>query len=52
MFYLADKTKDLSLGHRISDSSERLVQRGNGGARIYEFLQIPDSQYLQKITVN
>ena len=35
MFYLADETKDLSLGHRISDSSERLVWRGKGGARIY-----------------
>ena len=39
MFYLADKTEDLSLGHSISDRSEGLVWRGQGGARIYEFLQ-------------
>ena len=28
-------TENLSLGGRISDSSEGLVQRGEGGARIY-----------------
>jgi len=26
MFYLADKTEDLSPGHSISDNSERLLQ--------------------------
>ena len=35
MFYLANKTEVFSLGHMISDSSERLLQRGEGGARIY-----------------
>lgn len=35
MFYLADTTKDLSLGHRLSDSSGRLLQRGKGGTRTY-----------------
>ena len=35
MFYLADKTEDLSPGHGISDRSEELPQRGQGGARIY-----------------
>ena len=28
MFYSADKTEDLSLGHRISDNSEGVLQRG------------------------
>ena len=32
MFYLVDKTEDVSLGHILSDSSERLLQRGKGGA--------------------
>ena len=35
MFYSADKTEDLSLGHSISDSSETLLQRGKGGAGTY-----------------
>ena len=35
MFYLVDKSEDLSPGHSISDNSEGLVQRGKGGARIY-----------------
>lgn len=34
MSYLAVKIKDLSLGHGLSDSSEKLLQRGKGGARI------------------
>ena len=52
MFYLADKTEDLSPGHRISDSSEGLLQRGKGGARIYRSFYNKD-QVLehQKITV-
>ena len=33
--YLADKTESLSMGYSILDSSERLLQRGKGGARIY-----------------
>ena len=28
MFYLADKTEDLKLGHSILDSSEKLLLRG------------------------
>lgn len=36
MFYLEDKTEDLSLGHSPSDSSERLLRRDKGGARIYK----------------
>ena len=35
MFYSVDKTEDLSPGHSISDSSEGLLQRAKGGARIY-----------------
>ena len=35
LFYLVDKTKDLSLGHSLSASSEALLQRGNGRARMY-----------------
>ena len=31
MFYLSDKTQDLSLGHSISGNSERLFRRGKGG---------------------
>ena len=31
IFYFADKTGDLSPGQSISDSSERLLQRGKGG---------------------
>ena len=30
IFYFADKTGDLSPGQNISDSSERLLQRGKG----------------------
>ena len=29
-------TKDLSLGYSLSDSSEGLLQRGRGGARMYQ----------------
>ena len=35
MFYLADKTEDYSLGRSLSDSSEKLPQRGKGGTRAY-----------------
>ena len=35
MFDLADKTEDLSPGHSITVSSERLLQRGKGVASIY-----------------
>ena len=28
MFYSVDKTEDINAGHSISDSSERLLQRG------------------------
>ena len=33
--FLADKPKDLSPGHGISDSSEGLLQMGKGGVEIY-----------------
>ena len=32
MFYLVNKTEDLSLRHSLSDSSEELLGRGKGGA--------------------
>ena len=32
MFYLEDKTEDLSLGHSISDNSEKLFQGNKVGA--------------------
>ena len=35
MFYLADSTEDLSLGHILSGSSVGLLQRGKGEAKIY-----------------
>ena len=35
MFYLANKTEDLSPGHSISDNFKKLLQRGKGGAKIY-----------------
>ena len=35
MFYLTDKTEDLSPGHSLSDNSEGLLWRGKGGVRIY-----------------
>ena len=34
--YLADKTEDLSLGHNISDNSERQYQRGKEGAMSHD----------------
>ena len=34
MFYLADKTEDLSPGRSLSDSSEGPLQRGQGEAKI------------------
>lgn len=43
MCHSADKTEDISLGHSISDSSERIAQRCKGGVGqsqdIAEFLQ-------------
>lgn len=36
MFHLVDKTEDLSVGHSPSESSERLLQRGEGGTRLYK----------------
>ena len=35
MFYLRDKTEDLSPEEHLSDSSEGLFSRGEEGARIY-----------------
>ena len=35
MLYLVDKTEDFSPGGSLSGSSEGLLQRGKGGARIY-----------------
>ena len=35
MFYMVDKTEDLSPGCSLSDSSERLLWRGEGEVRIY-----------------
>ena len=35
MFYLADKAEDLSSGHSLSGSSERLLCRGKEGTSIY-----------------
>ena len=35
MFYLVDKTEDLSPEDSLSDSSEGQLQRGKGGAGIY-----------------
>ena len=35
MFYLLDKTEDLSPGDILRDGSKGLLQRGKGGARIY-----------------
>ena len=37
MFYLG-QNEDCSQGGSISDSSERLLQRGSGGKSIYEVL--------------
>ena len=34
MFYLADKTEDLSLVDGFSDSFKKLFQNGKGGPRI------------------
>ena len=35
MFYLVDKTENLSLGHSLSDISEGLLQRGKRRSRVY-----------------
>ena len=35
MFSLVDKAEDFSLEDSLSDRSERLLPRGEGGARIY-----------------
>lgn len=34
MFYLADKSEELSLGHNTSDGSQRLPLRGKGEGKI------------------
>ena len=34
VFFLADKTEDLSTEFSLSDSSEGLLPRGVGGARV------------------
>ena len=53
MFYLADKTEDLSPGHSLSDISERLVPGGKGGAWINRIFCNKDQVVrYQKITVN
>ena len=51
MFSLVDKTEDLSPGHSLSNSSERLLQRGKGGDRIERsFLQQrPGSRYFKRL---
>ena len=38
MFYSGDKSDNSSLRHSISSNSERLLQSGKGGARIYRSL--------------
>ena len=38
LFYLG-QNEDCSLGGSISDSSERLLQRGSGGKSIYKVLE-------------
>ena len=35
MFYLVDKTEDLSPEDNLSGTSEGLLRRGKGGARTY-----------------
>ena len=50
MFYSADETEDLSLGHSPSESSEGLLRRAKvGGARICR--DFCNSEH-QKIAVN
>ena len=38
MFYLVDKTEDLTLGHNISDNSETVLKRQGGSQDMQEFL--------------
>ena len=53
MFYLVEKTEDLSLEHSISASSEGLLCRGKGRARLYRrFCNKYQVVEHQKITVN
>ena len=53
MFYLVDKTEELSLEHSISDSSKGLLQRGKRGASVYRIF-LTKTRLLEhgKITVN
>ena len=54
MFYLIMfKTKHVSTKYSLSGSSEGLLQRGEGGARVYRSLAT-ETRWLeqQKITVN
>ena len=39
IFYLVEKTEDLSLGDSLSGSSQRLSKDARWGARIYKSLQ-------------
>lgn len=53
MFYLVNKTEDLSLGNSISDNSERLFRRGMGEARtLWEFLHQNQVVRTSEITFN
>ena len=51
MFYSGHKSEDLSLGHSVSDNSERLLHRGKRGSQdVQEFLQQkPGSQNIKKL---
>ena len=39
MFYLVDKTEDLTLGHNISNNSETVLKGQGGSQDMQEFLQ-------------
>ena len=50
MFYLVDKTEDLTLGHNISDNSETVLKRQGGSQDMQEFLQQkPGSQNIKRL---
>ena len=53
MFYLADKTEDVSPGHSLSDSPERWLRRGKGEGRIHgRFCSKAQGVRTSKDTVN
>ena len=53
MFYLVNKTEDLSLRNSISNNSERLFRRGMGEARtLWEFLHQNQVVRISEITFN